>query len=86
MPVSPPQNDPTPESHQGFSVLVDEVLTGTCPPRQHHVAHLLVGHLQAAQIEACGQSADSSQGYNHPVPIPLPVPPLPFWFSKNSGK
>lgn len=42
-------------SHQGFAVLVDKVLTGACPPWQHHVVHLLVGDLQAAQVEAWGQ-------------------------------
>lgn len=42
-------------SHQGFAVLVDEVLTGARPPWQHHVVHLLVGDLQAAQVEAWGQ-------------------------------
>lgn len=61
-------------SHQGFAVLVDEVLAGARPLGQHHVAHLLVGKLQAAQVEACRQSR---QGVKNTNPRHAPMGAVP---------
>lgn len=103
-PAPPPWLSACPRSspHQSLAVLLDEVLGRAGPRRQHHVAHLLVGQLEAAQVEAWpggpGQRSRCAistrfPGQAQPVcsappPRGLPAPRqlLPFWFSRKSGK
>lgn len=38
--------------HQSPAVLLDEILRRAGPWGQHHITHLLVGQLEAAQVKA----------------------------------
>lgn len=38
--------------HQSLAVLLDEILRTAGPWGQHHITHLLVGQLEAAQVKA----------------------------------
>lgn len=81
-------------------MLLDEVLRRAGPRGQHHVAYLLVGQLQAAQVKTwhrrLGQlslyatftcSLATAPNPSSPSPHLLPRRQLlPFWFSRKSGK
>lgn len=80
-------------SHQSPAVLLDEVLRRAGPWGQHHVTHLLVGQLEAAQVKAwhraLGQLSRAIFTCSLATPSPCSPPPcqlLPFWFSRKSGK
>lgn len=51
-------------SHQGFSVLVDEVLGGLGPFGQNNIIHPFLGDLQATQIKGwvTARTKDKGEG------------------------